>query len=137
MLAWATHKKERAPRLNRDALEVLLHARRNGEVQAEPGLVHSAHAAAWTTAVSTCACRGLLVVFPDVGHQSFGGEHQAGNRCGILEREAGDLGWVDSARPDHVAELSGFRVEAEVVFLAFTHTLHDERSFLPRVGGNL
>src|ERR1700682_3676396 len=42
-------------------------------------LVHSAHAAAWTTTVATCACCGLLVVFPDVGHQSFGGEHQAGN----------------------------------------------------------
>src|SRR3979411_164188 len=110
MLAWATHKKERAPRLDRDALEVVLHARRNGEVQAEPDLVHSAHAAAWTTAVSACACGGLLVVFPDVGHQSFGGEHQAGNRCGVLEREARDLGRVDNTRLDHVAELSCIRV---------------------------
>jgi hypothetical protein len=37
--------------------------------------------------VSTCACSGLLVVFPDVGHQGFGGKHQAGNRSGVLESE--------------------------------------------------
>jgi hypothetical protein len=30
--------------------------------------------------MSACCC-GLLVVFPDVGHQSFGGEHQAGDAC--------------------------------------------------------
>src|SRR6267154_1309666 len=134
---FARPKMKRAPRRSRGALEVLLHARRNGEVQAEPGLVHPAHAAARTTAVSTCACSGLLVVFPDVGHQSFGGEHQAGNRCGILEREARDLGWVDYARLDQVAELSGIRVEAEVVFLAFTHTVHDYGAFVARVQGNL
>src|SRR6267378_2198673 len=110
---------------------------RSGELHDERDLVHSAHAAAWTTAVSTCACRGLLVVFPDVGHQSFGGQHQAGNRCGILEGEAGDLGRVDYARLDQVAELSGFRVEAEVVFLAFAHTVHDDGSFVARVQGNL
>ena len=76
--------KKRAPRPSRDALEMLvarplLTMKRTAEVLAEQGLVHSAHAAAWTTTVSACACSGLLVVFPDVGHQSFGGEHQAGN----------------------------------------------------------
>src|SRR3979490_1131257 len=58
---FARPKMKRAPRRSRGALEVLLHARRNGEVQAEPGLVHSAHAAARPTAASTCACSGPLI----------------------------------------------------------------------------
>ena len=86
-------------------------------------LVHPAHAAAWTATMSACACSGLLGLFLDVGDQSFGGEHQAGNGRGVLEREARDLGRVDNARLDHVAELSGIRVVAEVLVLAFTHTI--------------
>src|ERR1019366_10441623 len=133
---------ERAPRHGRDALEVLLTrppfaVKRTGACRLELDLVHPAHPAAWTTTVSTCAGSGLLVIFPDVGHQSFSGEHQAGNRCGILEREARDLGRIDYARLDHVAELAGIRVEAEVIVLALTHTPHDDGSFCARVQGNL
>jgi hypothetical protein len=60
-----------------------LHIRRSrssGEAQSKRNLVHSAHAAAWRSTMSACCC-GLLVVFSDVGHQSFDGEHQAGDAC--------------------------------------------------------
>src|SRR5208282_6674373 len=77
------------------------------------GLVHPAHAAARHTATAACT-RARLRVFLDVRHQSFGGEHQAGDRSGILQSEARDLGRVDYARLDQVAELLGFRVVAEV-----------------------
>src|SRR5258706_7966975 len=108
----------------------------SGEAQPKRNLVHSAHAAAWRSTMSASCC-GLLVVFPDVGHQSFGGEHQAGDGCGVLEREARDLGWVDYARLDHVAELGCIRVEAEVFVLAVTNTIHDDGAFFARVQGNL
>src|SRR5260370_31596422 len=99
-------------------------ARRDAGVTMQPKrtLVHSAHAAAWRSTMSASCC-GLLVVFPDVGHQSFGGEHQAGDRCGVLEGEARDLGWVDYARLDHVAELASIPVEAEAFVLAVTTTI--------------
>src|SRR6266704_972590 len=98
MFVGAAQEKARAPRLSRDALGVLFARPPKRRVQYERDLVHSAHAAAWAT-MSTC-CGGLLVIFPDVGHQSFGGEHQGGNRSGVLEREACDLGRVDNARLD-------------------------------------
>src|SRR5579864_4185675 len=91
-------------------------------------LVHSAHAAAWA-AVTTGAGCGCLVGFLDVGHQGFGGEHQAGNRSGVLESEARDLGWVDNTRLDHVAELAGFRVVAVIVFLALADAADDDGPF--------
>src|ERR1700684_3593242 len=65
-------------------------------------LVHSAHAAARASAVTAGSRCSLLVVFLDVGHQGFGGEHQAGDGRGVLESQARDLGWVDYARLDHV-----------------------------------
>jgi len=88
-------------------------------------LVHSAHAAA-RSAVPTGSCCGLLGVFLDVGHQCFGGEHQAGDGRGVLQSQARDLGWVDNARLDHVAELFGVRVVAEVFVLALTNAVGRE-----------
>ena len=77
--------------------------------------------------------RQLLVVFLDVGDQSFGGEHQAGDGRGVLQSEASDLGWVDYARLDHVAELSGVRVEAEVIVLGFANAADDHSAFVAGV----
>src|ERR1700690_753059 len=88
-------------------------------------LVHPAHAAARGHTATAAGC--LLLVFLDVGHQRFGGEHQAGNRRGVLQREAGHLGWIDDASLHQVPELTAVRVEAEVVVLRFADAPDDYR----------
>ena len=94
-------------------------------------LVHAAHAA---RATRTAALRSaLLLVFLDVGDQSFGGEHQAGDGSGVLQREAGDLGRVDDARLDQVAVLAGVGVEAEVVVLRLADLADDHGAFVAGV----
>src|SRR5208282_3050050 len=109
------------------ALHVNLHPNRRTR-----RLVHSAHTAAtWHSA--TAARSALLRLFLDVGHQSFGGEHQAGDRSGVLQSEARDLGWVDYARLDQVTELLGFRVVAEVIVLRFADAADDHSAFLSGV----
>ena len=86
----------------------------------------------------TAACASaLLVVFLDVGHQSFGGEHQAGDRRGVLQSETGDLGWIDYAGLDQVAELAGIGVEAEVVVLGFADAADDHGAFVAGVESDL
>src|ERR1700674_1111856 len=67
-------------------------------------LVHAAHAAraAWTTAGRS----RLLLVFLDLCDERFRREHQAGNRSRVLQRETGNLGWVDYAHLHHVAILA-------------------------------
>src|SRR5690242_9263118 len=37
-----------------------------------------------------------------VGDEYLGGQEQRGDRCGVLQRAAGDLGWFDDACLDHV-----------------------------------
>jgi len=61
------------------------------------GLVHAAHAAAGATGAGA---HGLLIVFLDFGHQSFGGEHQGGDGSGVLQGEARDLRGVNHAGLD-------------------------------------
>ena len=43
-----------------------------------------------------------------------------------MKSEARDLGGVDDALLDHVAELFGVRVEAEVIVLAFANASDDD-----------
>src|SRR5579872_2577575 len=62
----------------------------------------------------------LLFVLADVGHKSFRGQHQAGDRGRVLEGQAGDLSRIDHAHLDHVSVLVGFGVKAEVLVLRFT-----------------
>jgi hypothetical protein len=76
----------------------------------------------------------LLHVFLDVGDQSFGGEHQAGDGCGVLQSETSDLGRVDHASLDQVAVLAGLRVEAEVLVLRFAHAADDDAPSWPALG---
>src|SRR3984957_3662380 len=78
-------------------------------------LVHAAHTAgaAWATAGRS----RLLLVFLDLRDERFRREHQAGNRSRVLQRETGNLGWVNNAHLHHVAVLPGFRVETVVLFL--------------------
>src|SRR5438270_7516907 len=63
-------------------------------------LVHSAHTAGATWAAACGCC--LLFVFLEFSHERFGGEHQAGDRGGVLQSEAGDLGWVNNASLHHI-----------------------------------
>ena len=93
-------------------------------------LVHAAHAAA--AGHTAAGARALLLVFLDVRHQSFGGEHQAGDRSGVLQSEASDLGRVDHACLDQVAVLARIRVEAEVVVLRFADAADNRRRLLVR-----
>src|ERR1700758_1959353 len=77
-------------------------------------LVHPAHAAG---TARTTSSRSLLVVFLEFGHESFRGQHQAGDGRGILQSQTGDLGRVNHAHLDHVAVLTAVGVEAEVIVL--------------------
>src|SRR5260370_18448703 len=54
-----------------------------------------------------------------------------------MQCEAGDLGWVDDAGLDQIAELASFRVETEVFILRFAHAAHDHGAFVPGVLGDL
>ena len=81
------------------------------------GLVHAAHAATARHTTAAAGASALLIVFLDVCHQSFGGEHQAGDGSGVLQCETSDLGRVNDASLDEIAELAVFRVEAEIVVL--------------------
>src|ERR1700722_19732257 len=85
-------------------------------------LVHAAHTAgaAWTTAGRS----RLLIVFLDFRDERFRREHQAGNRSRVLQRETGNLGWVDDAHLHHVAVLAGFRVETGVLFFRLANLAH-------------
>src|SRR5260370_16036872 len=94
--------------------------------------VHPSHAAA-----VPCARGCLLSLFLDIGHQGFGGQHQGGDGRGVLQCEAGDLGWVDDAGLDHIAELASFRVETEVFILRFAHAAHDHGAFVAGALGDL
>src|SRR6185369_6365599 len=89
-------------------------------------LVHAAHAAGSTRTAGSCA---LLLVFLDFGHQSFGGEHQAGYGSSVLQREASDFSGVDNAHLDHVAVVACIRVEAEVIVLGIADLADDHSAF--------
>src|SRR5260370_1865009 len=77
-------------------------------------LVHSAHAA---RSARTAGRSSLLVVFLQLGHQRFRGEHQARDGGGVLQRKASDRGRVDDHSLDEVNILRGVSVEAEVLVL--------------------
>src|SRR6202161_1500334 len=101
------------------------------------GLVHAAHTAtARHSATTACSC-ALLVVFFDVGHQSFGGEHQAGDGSGVLQSETRNLGWIDYASLNQVTILAGVGVEAEVVVFRFADAANHHSAFVSGVVNDL
>ncbi len=75
---------------------------------------------------STCRCLGL---FLDFGHQSFGGEHQARDGRGVLQRQTGNLGWVDDAGLNQVNVFAGVGVEAVVFVLGVADLADHNRAF--------
>src|SRR5208283_4241590 len=77
----------------------------------------AAHAAGATRAAAGACGLGF---FLDLSHESLGGEHEAGDGRGVLQRKAGDLRWIDNAHLDHIAVVARFRVEPIVLVLGFT-----------------
>src|SRR5690606_3650963 len=71
------------------------------------------------------AAAGLVVRL--FGDHRRGGQHQAGDRRGILQRGAGDLGRVDHAELDQVAVLAVAGVVAEVALALEDLGNHDAR----------
>src|SRR5690606_24088153 len=63
----------------------------------------------------------------DFSHGGFGGQQQGGNRSGVLQGGAGNLGGVQHALLDQVAVLAGGSVVAVVVLAAGHVVDHDAR----------
>src|SRR5205823_1106849 len=101
----------------------------NGWLQRLGLVVHAAHAAAgWH--------RGSFFLFGNLRDQCFGGEQEAGDGGGVLQRAPRDFGWIDNARFD---EIGVFVVRDVVTFVAFAFLdfLDHERAFLACVIGEL
>ncbi len=103
---------------------VLLDGSRGLEIHA----AHAAHAAAGR--------HRRLVLLRGLGHHRFGGDHQARDRRGVLQRGAGDLGRVQDAELDHVAELAVGGVVAERT-RTFDHAVEDDRRLIAGIGHDL
>src|SRR5664280_299431 len=84
--------------------------------------VHVSHAA--TTATRHRRSRLLRLVRDD----HFGRQEQRGDRRGVLQRRAGDLGRVNDAGLDHVDVLAGGRIQA-VPGLEVAHLLDHDATF--------
>src|SRR5262245_42418534 len=67
------------------------------------------------------AARWLFLLLGRLGDQGVAGQEQRRDASGVLERRADHLGWVDDAVLDHVRELAGAGVEAEVLFFGLQH----------------
>src|SRR5439155_2075752 len=75
-------------------------------------------------------------LFRNLRDQCFGGEQQARDGRGILQRRARDLGWVDDPGLHQIGVFISGNVVAFVAF-ALLHFLDDERAFAARVVGEL
>ena len=72
-----------------------------------------------------------------LGDHRLGGDQQAGDRGGVLQRGAHDLGRVDDAGLHQVLVLAGLRVEAPGVLVLVEHLAGDHRAVLAGVLGDL
>src|SRR6185437_1964111 len=87
--------------------------------------IHAAHSATRHTAVGMLILRSL-------GHHDLCREHQARDRCRILQREPRNLGRVQYALFKQVAVLTGRRV-VPISTLARFHLVQDNRRILARI----
>src|SRR5271154_5820058 len=130
-------KRKRALRLlHRSALLFFRARRRAPRIQLQRlRLVHAAHAAgAWGAAAVSCA--GFLG-FLNVGHQSFGGEHEARDGSGVLQSETSYLGRVNHACLDQVAVFAGVRVVAKVLVLGLADFAQNDGTFVAGIVDDL
>src|SRR5690606_797159 len=77
-----------------------------------------------------------FVLLRRFGDHRFRGDHQAGDRGRVLQRGAGDLGWIQDAEFDHVAVFAGGRV-VTVVALAFGDLVEDHARLFTGIGDDL
>src|SRR5436309_6425942 len=91
-------------------------------------IIHAAHAARWH--------RRSLFLFRNLRDQCFGGEQQARDGRGVLQRGARDLGRIDDTR---LHQVGVFVVGDVVTFVAFAllHFLNDELAYAARVVSKL
>src|ERR1700704_2115916 len=95
----------------------------------ECGLViHTAHAARTT--------QGRFFFLGHLSHQCFCGEHESGNRSGVLQRRAGHLGRIDDAGLHQILVFAGSHVEPFIA-AALLYFLDDQSAFLASVIGEL
>src|SRR5438876_3151144 len=91
-------------------------------------VIHAAHSA-WRH-------RRSFFLFRNLRDQCFGGEQQARDGRGVLQRRARDLRRIDNSRLHQVGVFISGNVVALVAF-ALLHFLDDERAFAARVVGKL
>src|SRR5699024_5077131 len=89
---------------------------------------HAAHAAAHAAGCGA----GVGLVLGLVGDDGFGGDRHGRHRGGVLQGRTRDLGRVQDAEFDHVAEFARRGVVAEVV-LAFEHLVQHHAGFFAGV----
>src|SRR5579862_95010 len=74
----------------------------------------------------------VLLVLRSLSDHDFGGQQQPGHGSRVLQRKTRDLGRIQDALVDQVAELAGRRVVTEGT-LAFLHPVQDDRGVFTRV----
>src|SRR6266478_1718037 len=94
-------------------------------------VIHPAHAA---HAARTSRTRFFFL--RQLSHQCFCGEHQSGDRSGVLQRRAGHLGRIDDAGLHQVLVFAGSHVEPFIA-AALLDFLDDQSAFLASVVGEL
>src|SRR6202047_4063838 len=91
-------------------------------------VIHTAHA--------TRTTRSRFFFLGHLSHQCFGGEHERGDRSGVLQRCASHLGRIDDAGLYQVLIFAGSHVEPFIA-PAILDFLNDQSAFLPSVVGKL
>jgi hypothetical protein len=86
------------------------------------------HAAAWY---------GRNFLLRPVGDHRFGGDHEAGNRRGVLKRHSHHFRGIDDASAEHVDILLRLGVEAVGLRFVFENLAHDDRTLDAGVFNNL
>src|SRR6267143_2919385 len=76
---------------------------------------------------------GILLLFDQLSHHRLGREQQPGDGCRVLQRGAAHLGRIEHTHFDHITELLGLGVEAEIAF-SFRDLVHDHRRFGAGIG---
>src|SRR5438034_3778196 len=78
-----------------------------------------------------------LLFLGDLVNHRLRGQHQTRDAGGVLQGGAGDLGRVDDPGLEHVDPLAGVGIEADRGLLFFLPLLHDDRTLVAGVDGDL
>ena len=86
-------------------------------------------------AVTAVTAGSWSLIFWTLGNHALGGQHEAGNRSGVLQSRTYDLGGVDNASFQQIFVLVSRGVEAEGA-LALANAVDDDAAFTAAVLGN-